>query len=75
MSATEIRDLALKLPPEERASLAHELRASLGESCEDQWLAEAESRAEAYAAGQIGAGDWEASLARARTRLKQRRAP
>lgn len=75
MSTTELHELAMQLPPEERASLAHELLASLGESYDDHWLVEAESRAEAYAAGQLGADDWEASLARVRTRLEQRRAP
>ena len=78
MSATEIRDLALKLPLPQRASLARDLLSSLeesGENSESEWAAEVEARAEAYAAGQIGADDWEATLARARTRLEQRRAP
>lgn len=78
MSTTEIRDLALQLPTQQRASLARDLLSSLeeaGENYESQWAAEAESRAEAYAAGQIGADDWEASLARARAGLQQRRAP
>ena len=69
MSATELRELALQLPPDQRASLARDLLSSLeeaGESFEAQWAAEAESRAEAYAAGQIGADDWEASLKRVR---------
>ena len=78
MSATEIRDLALLLPPDQRASLARDLLSSLeeaGENFEAEWTAEAESRVDAYAAGQIGADDWEASLVRARVRLEQRRAP
>lgn len=59
MSATEIRDLALQLPPQQRASLARDLLASLeeaGKPVEAEWAAEAESRAEAYAAGQVGTG-------------------
>jgi putative addiction module component (TIGR02574 family) len=78
MSTTEIRELALKLPPEQRASLARDLLSSLegaAENFEPEWAEEAEARAEAYAAGQIGADDWEASLARARARLEQRRSP
>ena len=74
MSATEIRDLALKLSPQQRASLARDLLSSLeesGENFEAEWAAEADSRAAAYAAGQIGADDWEVSLKRARARLKQ----
>jgi putative addiction module component len=76
MSATEIRDLALLFPADQRAKLARDLLSSLeesGENFEVEWVGEAEARAEAYAAGQIGADDWEASLARARTRLEQGR--
>jgi putative addiction module component (TIGR02574 family) len=74
MSATEIRDLVLQLPADQRASLARDLLSSLdgsAENFEGEWTAEAESRAEAYAAGQIVARDWEASLARARGIVSQ----
>ena len=74
MSAIDIRDLGLKLPPRERASLARDLITSLDgldESFDAEWAIEAESRAEAYAAGQVGADDWKASLARARMSVRQ----
>jgi putative addiction module component (TIGR02574 family) len=73
-----IRDLALGLPPEGRASLAKELIESLEPSESDDdvgeaWLDEIETRAEAYESGRISADDWQVSLQRARKRLREGR--
>jgi putative addiction module component (TIGR02574 family) len=73
-----IRDLALGLPPEGRASLAKDLIESLEpnepvEDLEGAWLEEIESRADDYEAGKITADDWQVSLQRARKRLREGR--
>ena len=74
-----IRDLALGLPPEGRASLAKELIESLESSesdddvVEEAWLDEIETRAEAYESGRISADDWQVSLQRPRKRLREGR--
>jgi putative addiction module component (TIGR02574 family) len=77
-TAEHIRDLAMRLPPEGRASLAKDLLDSLepvesSDDSEGAWLEEIESRAEAYEAGKITAEDWQVSLQRARKRLRQGR--
>jgi len=77
MSTTnQIRDLALQLPAEDRALIARELLDSLepGESpgaAEAAWVAEIETRAAAYEAGQIGADDWKVALERTRCELHE----
>ncbi len=78
MSTPEIRDLALKLPPEDRALIARDLLASLHkaepiEEVEAAWIEEIEARAEAYEAGLIQAEDWQTSLERVRQRLREGR--
>ena len=80
MSTDEIRDLALKLPPADRALIARDLLASLDEDepteeVEAVWLEEIEARAEAYEAGEIQAEDWEVSLAKARQEFREGRKP
>ena len=75
----EIRELALQLPLQERARLAHDLLISLEEATEPPkdveaaWLEEIEARAEAYEAGTAKAEDWEVSLDRVRKRLREGR--
>ena len=77
MSTTaEIRDLALQLPPDERALLACDLLDSLKardatKAVEAAWVEELEARAEAYAAGEAPADDWLVSLERAQRRLRE----
>jgi putative addiction module component (TIGR02574 family) len=76
--AQQVREQALQLPPQERATLAHDLIASLEPSespdvVEAAWFAEIESRAEAYERGELKADDWQISLERSRQRLRQRR--
>jgi putative addiction module component (TIGR02574 family) len=78
MSTVEIRDLALQLPPADRAMLARDLLASLPEAepaddVEAAWIEEIEARAEAYDAGLASAEDWEVSLERVRERLRKSR--
>ena len=72
----DIRDLALGLSPRDRASLAHDLLASLGpneplEDVESAWAEEAEARSEAFAGGRVSAEDWEVSLERVRRKLRE----
>jgi putative addiction module component (TIGR02574 family) len=79
MSTTEIRELALKLPPDDRAILARDLLESLesaesSKQIEEAWIAEFESRANDYDAGLLSADDWQVSLDRARERFRQGRA-
>ena len=74
--AEQIRDQALRLPAEDRALLARDLLESLEpheapEAVEAAWLEEIEARAEAHAAGQMAADDWQPSLERARQRLRR----
>jgi putative addiction module component (TIGR02574 family) len=79
MTITEqVRDQALRLSIEDRALLARDLLESLEphdapEVVEAAWLEEIEGRAEAYEGGQMAADDWQASLERARQRLRERR--
>lgn len=80
MSTEQIRDLALQLPPEGRASLAKDLIDSLepGESLEGidaAWIEECESRADALDRGEASADDWKASLDRVRQQLQKGRGP
>jgi putative addiction module component (TIGR02574 family) len=75
-TAQEIRELALGLPLQARASLARDLLESLEpngitEDVERAWSDEIESRAEAFEAGKLAADDWETSLKRARQRLRE----
>ncbi len=67
-------DQALKLPPRERAALAHRLIASLDaldvEENESLWLEEAERRYEEYKKGNISAKTAEDVLREARGSIK-----
>ncbi|MDX1943783.1 MAG: addiction module protein [Pirellulaceae bacterium] len=79
-TTAEIRDLALQLPPDERALLACDLLDSLQSpsgavAVELAWIDENEARADAYAAGEAPADDWIVSLERARQRLRQGTSP
>ncbi len=78
-TAEQIREWALQLSPADRASIARDLLDSLdpGQSpaaTEAAWVAEIESRAAAYEAGELAADDWQTSLDRARQRLREGRA-
>jgi putative addiction module component (TIGR02574 family) len=79
MSTETIRDLALKLPPQERAALIRDLLDSLhtsgDEGTDPAWLDEIDARAEAYEAGELVADDWQVSLERVRQRLHEDRKP
>jgi putative addiction module component (TIGR02574 family) len=77
-TAEQIRDLALRLPPAGRASLAKELIESLdpgepADEVESAWIAEIESRAEALERGDATADDWKKSLERVREQLRKER--
>jgi putative addiction module component (TIGR02574 family) len=79
-TAEHIRDLALQLPPEGRASLAKELIDSLepgepAEGLDSVWAEEIESRADALESGEATADDWKASLNRVRQKLREGRQP
>ena len=76
--AEQVRDLALRLPPEGRATLAKQLIESLETeaSCEDAesaWREEIEVRAESLARGEATADDWQISIARVRRALSEAR--
>lgn len=71
----DIEAAALQLTPAERIRLAECLLLSLDEDDEilASWVEEAERRGEAYDRGEMGAIDFDESIARARARLAQRR--
>ena len=75
MSTEQIRDLALQLPREGRASLAKDLIESLepeesSADVEAAWLDEIELRAVDLERGAAKADDWQASLDRVRRQLR-----
>ena len=77
-TADDVRYQALALTAEERASLARDLLLSLESaeldlSVEQEWAAEVERRAEAYARGETTASDWRESVERTRRALAARR--
>lgn len=67
----------LRLPPEERAEVAHKLLLSLEESedpgAEDAWSEEVERRAREVLDGSVKTVPWEQVEARLNARLRQRR--
>lgn len=68
----------LRLPPEERAEVAHKLLLSLEESQEDslagaEWSQELERRAREVLDGNVKTVPWEQVEARISARLRQRR--
>ncbi|WP_240357949.1 addiction module protein [Myxococcus vastator] len=68
----------LRLPPEERAEVAHKLLLSLEEGAEDpgaqaEWSAELERRAREVLDGSVKTVSWEQVEARISARLDQRR--
>ena len=68
----------LRLPPEERAEVAHTLLLSLEDGREDpeaqvEWSAELERRAREVLGGSVKSVPWEQVEERIRTRLGQRR--
>jgi hypothetical protein len=67
----DIEAAALQLAPSERAHLAERLLVSLEEDDEilTDWLEEAERRGEAFERGEMGAIDFDESMARLKTRL------
>jgi len=80
ITAEHLRDLALQLPLQDRASLARDLLQSLDVAdspgaVEAAWLEEIESRSEAYESGGIVADDWQASIERVREQLREGRIP
>ena len=77
--ARGILDEALTLVPEQRADVAAELLASLGESpaadrpvTREAWATEIERRARRVLSGQSSAEPWEAVRARVARRLSER---
>lgn len=72
MELPAVEKEALLLPDPERALLADRLLASLStvsDTVRQQWIAESESRLEAYRNGQITAVDGPAALASLRARF------
>jgi hypothetical protein len=70
----DIEAAALQLTPAERARLAERLLLSLEDNeILASWVEEAERRGDAYDRGEMGAIDFDESIARARARLAQRR--
>lgn len=71
LSREEIEAAAMELPANKRLLLSIQLIASLEEDKEIQnaWIEEAERRADAYERGEMGAVDFEQSIAKARARL------
>lgn len=67
----DIEAAALQLAPSERAHLAERLLVSLEEDDEilAAWVEEAERRGEAFERGEMGAIDFDESMARLKTRL------
>ena len=77
--ARDLLDEALMLVPEERADVAAESLASLGESpaadhleTREAWAAEIGRRARQVLSGQSSGEPWEAARARAARRLSER---
>lgn len=71
----DIEAAALQLVPAERAKLAERLLISLEENDEilASWVEEAERRGDAYERGEMGAIDFDESMAQARARLANHR--
>jgi hypothetical protein len=67
----DIEAAALQLAPAERAHLAERLLVSLDEDDEilAAWVAEAERRGEAFDRGEMGAVDFDESIARLKAKL------
>ena len=67
----EIEAMALQLPASDRTHLAESLLESLAEDDEilAAWVEEAERRGEAFDRGEMGAIDFDESLARLRAKL------
>jgi Putative addiction module component len=67
----DIEAAALQLAPSERAHLAERMLVSLEEDDEilAAWVEEAERRGEAFERGEMGAIDFDESMARLKTRL------
>ena len=78
MTTDEVRDMALQLSPESRASLAKALIESLEPEevvagVEAAWLEEIESRADEVERGETAVHDWKESLDRVRQKLDEGR--
>lgn len=77
MTARDLRDAALSLPTEDRASLARDLLQSLHGPAESgasaAWLADLERRARELADGTVEPVDWEVARERIARRLGERR--
>ncbi len=76
--ANELLELALKLSPQERASLARQLLLSLepdnfepAESYEALWNAEIEARMDRVEKGDFSASAWREAIERIRTSISQ----
>jgi putative addiction module component (TIGR02574 family) len=67
----DIEAAALQLAPSDRAHLAERLLVSLDEDDEilASWVAEAERRGDAYDRGEMGAIDFDESIARLKAKL------
>ncbi|MDD2884879.1 MAG: addiction module protein [Dechloromonas sp.] len=68
----DIEAAALQLAPAERAKLAERLLVSLDEDDEilASWVEEAERRGDAYDRGEMGAIDFDESIAQAKARIR-----
>ena len=69
----EIEELAMHLPPRERAALAQHLIGSLedeGAEAETMWIREAEARYEAWKRGDVDDAPAQTALERARRALR-----
>ena len=75
VSLEDIEAAAMQLAPTERAHLAERLLLSLDEDDEilAAWVAEAERRGDAFDRGEMGAIDFDESIAQARARITNQR--
>lgn len=81
MTAEEILHQALRLSEAERATVAHELLASIDPSSEDvtdeewrqAWGAEIRRRSDALARGDVETVDWREAMSQIRQRMRERR--
>jgi putative addiction module component (TIGR02574 family) len=78
VSTNELLEMALKLPEEDRAVLAHELLRSLGpeatcteEEWKQTWATELRTRTEQLDRGEVAARDWPEVMADIRARRKR----
>ena len=74
-SSESVTDAALRLPPDDRARLAHRLLLSLEDERIDPhadaaWIEEAQARVNRYEAGETTADDWRSAVNRVADNLR-----